>query len=90
MSKIEDTREGWGAHLRALREARGWTQRDLEEICGVSRSRISQIERDEDHSPGLDVLLRLQSAFGLDSIEALLGRPPSAVLAHIDVGRPRG
>jgi transcriptional regulator with XRE-family HTH domain len=69
---------------------RGWSQRDLQERSGVSRSRISQIERGVSHSLGLDLLLGLQRAFGLDSIEALLGIPPSALMAQLDVGASRG
>lgn len=34
------------AHLRSLRKARGMTQQALGAILGVSKARISQIERD--------------------------------------------
>lgn len=90
MSITIDKPPSWGQHLKQLRGRRGWTQRDLEARSGVSRSRISQIERGIGSSPGLDILLGLQRAFRLDSLEALLGIPPSAGLSRVDVGEPRG
>jgi len=77
-----------GIHLKRLREARGWNVRSLEALSGVSRSTISDLERGVGN-PTLEVLLRLQYVFRLDSIEALLGRPPSADMAGVPPGQPR-
>lgn len=52
-----------GAYLRALRKARGLTQRALGEQLGVSAARISEIERDP-RALGLTQLLRLIHALG--------------------------
>ncbi|MEM0969872.1 MAG: XRE family transcriptional regulator [Verrucomicrobiota bacterium] len=50
--------------LKALRRSRGWSLEELSQRCGVSRSMISQIEREE-ANPTLAVTLKLAQAFGL-------------------------
>jgi transcriptional regulator with XRE-family HTH domain len=42
----------------ALRKSRGWTQRELSEKSGVSRSFISELERDG-HMATIDTLCKL-------------------------------
>jgi len=76
-----------GDHVRHLRLDRGWKIRQLAELSGVSRSTISQIEQGTGN-PTLENLLRLQHAFSLDSIEGLLGVPPSAGMASVVPGAP--
>jgi len=50
--------------LRKLRAERGWSLERLSAACGVSRSMLSQIERDQ-ANPTLAVALRIAAAFGL-------------------------
>jgi len=52
-----------GGRVRALREAMGYSLRDLAERCGVSAPMLSQVERGET-SPTLQVATRI--AAGLD------------------------
>jgi transcriptional regulator with XRE-family HTH domain len=52
-----------GSRVRALREAGGWSLRDLADRCGVSAPMLSQVERGET-SPTLHVAARI--ARGLD------------------------
>jgi transcriptional regulator with XRE-family HTH domain len=52
-----------GPRVRALREAGGWSLRDLADRCGVSAPMLSQVERGET-SPTLHVAARI--ARGLD------------------------
>lgn len=52
----------FGAQLRAVREARGFTMSHLAEVSGTSKGYISQLESDPSISPGLDVALRLALA----------------------------
>jgi transcriptional regulator with XRE-family HTH domain len=52
-----------GPRVRALREAGGWSLRDLADRCGVSAPMLSQVERGET-SPTLQVAARI--ARGLD------------------------
>ena len=66
-----------GHRLRDLRRAAGLTLRQLEAQTGVGRSRLSQLETSPAPNPSLAVLLALQRAFGLDTIESLLGVLPS-------------
>ncbi|MGI8668077.1 MAG: helix-turn-helix domain-containing protein [Jatrophihabitans sp.] len=63
--------------MRQYREARGLSLRDLAQLSGIGRSRLQQLESAEAPNPTLSVLLALQHAFGLASIEALLGDLPS-------------
>lgn len=70
-----------GSRLRFLREQAGLTLRQLEARTGVGRSRLSELETSPAPNPSLAVLLALQRAFGLDTIEALLGDLPSRTVA---------
>ena len=50
--------------VRELRRQRGWTLEQLSASCGVSRSMLSQIERNQ-ANPTLGVAFRIAGAFGL-------------------------
>ena len=50
--------------VRELRRQRGWTLEQLSASCGVSRSMLSQIERNQ-ANPTLGVAFRVAQAFGL-------------------------
>jgi transcriptional regulator with XRE-family HTH domain len=45
-------------------------------VAGVGKTLLSEIERQDRPDPQLSVLLKLQHAYRLDSIEELLGEPP--------------
>jgi len=57
-----------GGHLcdrvRQLRKKKGWTLEQLSAACGVSRSMLSQIERNQ-ANPTLGVAFRIAQAFGM-------------------------
>jgi transcriptional regulator with XRE-family HTH domain len=55
----------FGEKIRAVRERRGRTLRELAEAAGVSESLVSQIERNR-VSPAIDTLLALADALDLD------------------------
>lgn len=63
------------ARVRELRRKRGWTLEELSAACGVSRSMLSEIER-ERANPTLVVAYRIAEAFGLTLGE--LVDPPTA------------
>lgn len=65
-----------GARVKHLRGARGWSLEALAAASGVSRSMLSQIER-EQANPTLAVTLRIARAFGL-SLGELLEVPGAA------------
>ena len=48
--------------VKALREARGWTQQDLADAVGVSRQSINSIERDR-YVPSLPLALMFARVF---------------------------
>ena len=54
-----------GGRVKALRGERGWSLEALAAASGVSRSMLSQIER-EQANPTLAVTLRIAQAFGMN------------------------
>jgi transcriptional regulator with XRE-family HTH domain len=69
--------------VRELRKKKGWTLEQLSAACGVSRSMLSQIERNQ-ANPTLGVAYRIAQAFGM-SLGALVDVPNAT--ATIDVIR---
>ena len=65
-----------GARVKELRAGRGWSLEALATASGVSRSMLSQIER-EQANPTLAVTLRISSAFGM-ALGDLLEMPGAA------------
>ena len=65
-----------GRRVKELRAARGWSLESMAGASGVSRSMLSQIERDE-ANPTLAVTLRIARAFGL-TLGELLEMPEAA------------
>ncbi|MBK8001788.1 MAG: helix-turn-helix transcriptional regulator [Verrucomicrobia bacterium] len=59
-----------GARVKQLRSGRGWSLEGLANASGVSRSMLSQIER-EQANPTLAVTLRIAQAFGMTLGELL-------------------
>ncbi|HET9272550.1 MAG TPA: helix-turn-helix domain-containing protein [Vicinamibacterales bacterium] len=55
----------FGAHLRHLREAAGYTQEELAVIAGLSVHAISALERSERRRPHVDTVRALSAALGL-------------------------
>lgn len=54
----------FGEKVAQLRRERNWTQEDLEEYSGISRTQIGRIERDETNPPWT-TLRKLETAFDL-------------------------
>jgi transcriptional regulator with XRE-family HTH domain len=65
-----------GRRLRQLRSERGWSLEELSAASGVSRSMLSQIERNQ-ANPTLAVTLKIAHAFGL-SLGELVESPAAA------------
>jgi transcriptional regulator with XRE-family HTH domain len=72
-----------GDRVRKLRRTKGWTLDQLSAACGVSRSMLSQIERNG-VNPTVAVALRIAQAFGI-ALGPLVDAP--AVAAKIEVVR---
>ena len=76
-----------GPRVRALREAGGWSLRDLADRCGVSAPMLSQVERGET-SPTLHVAARI--ARGLDlRLSQLLRLDESGTVSIVRPGERR-
>lgn len=60
-----------GRKVKKLRTARGWSLEELAQISGVSRSMLSEIER-ERANPTLTVTFRIARAFGM-TLQDLIG-----------------
>jgi transcriptional regulator with XRE-family HTH domain len=72
--------------VRQLRRERGWSLDELSSACGVSRSMLSQIERNR-ANPTLAVAFRIAQAFGLslaELVEAQGASPKIAVIRASD------
>lgn len=68
--------ENLGRRVKKLRVERGWSLEDLATASGVSRSMLSEIER-EKANPTLTVTYRIAQAFGL-SLQDLIETAESA------------
>jgi XRE family transcriptional regulator, regulator of sulfur utilization len=71
-----------GATLQKLRLKRGLTLEDLSRAAGVSKSMLSQIER-EKANPTIAVAWRLANALGIGIEELLSSEPPETEVIHI-------
>lgn len=70
-----------GQRLKHLRQERGWSLESLAGSSGVSRSMLSQIER-EQANPTLAVALRIARAFGL-TLGELVESPGASPQVHV-------
>src|SRR5204862_2435915 len=57
--------QSFGAQLKALREAAGFTQEELATIAGVSVHAVSALERGERRRPHVDTVRALAAALDL-------------------------
>jgi transcriptional regulator with XRE-family HTH domain len=69
------------SRVRQLRAERGWSLEALSQASGVSRSMLSQIERNQ-ANPTLAVTLRIARAFGL-SLGDLITSPGATSLVEV-------
>jgi transcriptional regulator with XRE-family HTH domain len=75
-----------GRRVKQLRTERGWSLEDLATACGVSRSMLSQIER-EQANPTLGVTVRIGNGFGMslgDLLQIPATNPSVAVIRAED------
>lgn len=72
--------EQFGTSLKTLRNARGWTAKQLAEALGVSDDTIRKWERG-DRSPDLHLLLRIRALFNctLDRLITGSDEPPQLI-----------
>jgi predicted ATPase/DNA-binding XRE family transcriptional regulator len=81
----------FGAHLKSLREAAGFTQEELASIAGLSVHAVSALERGERRRPQFDTVRSLSSALELpapvrDALLASARLPGSAPAANEPAG----
>ncbi len=62
--------ENLGRRVKKLRGDRGWSLEELSKVSGVSKSMLSEIER-EKANPTLSVTYRIANAFGLNLQELI-------------------
>lgn len=80
-----------GERLKLLREARGWTQGQLAEYAGVTRSWLSNVESGEIDNPRADLLLRVARRLGVTIEFLITGDPPGGEDSrlHVQIGEFR-
>ncbi len=76
-SSPEAINENLGRRVKKLRGDRGWSLEELANVSGVSRSMLSEIER-EKANPTLTVTFRIARAFGLTLQELIESAEASA------------
>ncbi len=59
--------------LKAMREAKGWSQGELARRLGVSRQTINAVETDK-YDPSLPLALRMAKLFGVGVPELFVDR----------------
>jgi SOS-response transcriptional repressor LexA len=69
---IVTVKERVGLRIKALREARGWSQGQLSAVSGIPRPTITQIEAKSD--PRAATLSKIANAFDI-TVEELFGKP---------------
>ncbi len=86
----EEIGEFVGRRVKKLRSDRGWSLEELATASGVSRSMLSEIER-EKANPTLTVTFRIARAFGMTLQELIESAEPSAskiqVIRAVDRGQ---
>lgn len=86
----EEIGEFVGRRVKKLRGDRGWSLEELATASGVSRSMLSEIER-EKANPTLTVTFRIARAFGMTLQELIESAEPSAskiqVIRAVDRGQ---
>ncbi|MFV0337532.1 MAG: helix-turn-helix domain-containing protein [Chthoniobacterales bacterium] len=81
---LDPITERFGQRIRQLRKTRNWSLDALATASGVSRSMLSQIERDQ-ANPTLAVSLRIARAFGIGLSELLETTEASSSITVIRV-----
>lgn len=76
---LAEARRRLAQRMIELRGEAGLSQRQAADRAGIDQSNWGRMEA-EKTSPRLDSLLKIQYAFGLDSLESLLGRLPAQEL----------
>lgn len=71
---------GFGGNLRALREARGWSEMDLYRRSGVGQAAISRLETEPNPNPKMQTLVKLARALEV-SVDLLIGSDEAPALA---------
>jgi transcriptional regulator with XRE-family HTH domain len=76
-----ESRLHWlGRRIRELRAARGWSQEDFAEVCGVHRTYVGHLERGE-KNVSFGTLVRVAEALGVKLSELFKGiEDPSRTL----------
>lgn len=67
---VDSINENLGRRVKKLRGDRGWSLEELANVSGVSKSMLSEIER-EKANPTLSVTFRIARAFGLNLQELI-------------------
>ena len=84
-----------GSAIRAAREARGLTQRELAKAIGMTVPQLSNLEAGTPENPGWKTVVKLAKALGLSLDEAaglkaakpLMAQIPSAVTIAVEKAR---
>lgn len=71
MGKGREINEKFGLYLKFLRENKGYSLIQLQELTGISSSYINRLESGDRKAPSYPIIERLAEALGVDVIELL-------------------
>lgn len=71
MKKTEELRRQLGRRIRQLRQARGWTQRELADRCDMDAMYVGSVERGE-RNLTLDNIGKISIGFGVETHQLFL------------------
>jgi len=75
MVRDNELLKSFGARVRTLRQARGFSQETLADKCGLDRTYVGGIERGE-RNPSLQNIARIATALNVSLVELMKGVEP--------------
>jgi transcriptional regulator with XRE-family HTH domain len=74
-----------GDRMKECREARGWRLEDLAQKAGVSKSFLSDLENNEQKNPGVNYLLLIAGALGVDLHYLITGQGARVTARNVTI-----
>lgn len=85
---MEPVKRRFGRRIRALREAKGWSQEGFAEECGLHRTYIGGIERGE-RNVGLVNVERIALALGVSIADLFIEKTGAGKISRARRGHTR-
>jgi transcriptional regulator with XRE-family HTH domain len=80
---MPETIESLGSRIAALRDTRGWTQKQLADRAGISVTFLSEVENNK-RKVSAELLLRIAGSLGTTLDYLMVGRTPHELMSRQD------